>query len=110
VRRRRAEGLLSGLEAGARAAGLAGLGEAIGESLPRLPSPWWLSNGRLPVAQPCPLCGAGPYTSVQTLRRHLGSNHGDLSPRQVSTTCDRVRFASRDAARDLELRGMGSAD
>lgn len=104
MRRKKDDGLLHGLEDGARAFGLDELGEAIGESLNNVAVKWWLSRGRLPVAQPCPMgCGAGPFTSVQTVRKHLISVHSGMNGREITLACDRARYAARDAARDFEL-------
>jgi hypothetical protein len=99
--RRRRPRLVEGLADGAASAGLATLGEGIGEGL------GWLSGGELAIAQPCPIkdCPNGTFSSLRALRNHLEIKHAYMTPRERTEACDTARILCRKAvatARSLQ--------
>lgn len=92
--------LLDGLRDGAEAADLPGLGAGIGDGLDRVRyAVSWLSGGRLPVRQPCPIadCKNGPFSTLGSLRGHLERRHQLLSERERTEACETARILARKA-------------
>ncbi len=96
--RRKRPALSEGLAAGVEKADVVGMAGAIGEGLVRV-SEAWLPRRKLAVPQPCPVsgCGAGPYSSTDSLKLHLFAAHPGMGDRERSFLLDGAR---RDAVRE----------
>jgi hypothetical protein len=41
---------------------------------------------------PCPVCGAGPFSTIRSLSYHLMAQHPELGPRGRTEALDRLRW------------------
>lgn len=101
----RKSSLRRGLEDGREIAGtrLIELGRGIGDTLLELGyGAEWLSGGRLAVHQACPVdgCAGGPFSSLDTMRRHLDVVHR-FGPRERSEALDTARLTCRRQVQEL---------